>query len=357
MKICKLSRTFSQRLLIWFDKFGRTDLPWQSNPTAYRVWVSEIMLQQTQVNTVIPYYERFMQAFPEVQMLADATLDQVLHYWSGLGYYARARNLHRAAQQICTLSNGELPTDFEKLIRLPGIGRSTAGAILALALGQRYPILDGNVKRVLCRYYAVEGWAGEKKVIEKLWLLAEKNTPRRRIANYTQAMMDLGATVCSRSRPRCGLCPFNVDCVAHQRGCETNYPTPKPRKILQVKTISFVMLQNSLGEVLLEKRPMKGIWGGLWSFPECSSVDDIPKWCQQYLDGNIPKCYTWQSLRHTFTHFHLDITPVLVSCDASQTVTLKNILWYNVNRPTALGLAAPVVRLLAQLTHTGELLL
>jgi A/G-specific adenine glycosylase len=222
--------TFSQHLLTWFDKYGRTDLPWQQNPTPYRVWVSEIMLQQTQVNTVISYYQRFMQYFPEVQTLAAASLDEVLHCWTGLGYYARARNLHQAAQQICTEYGGELPTDFKKLMRLPGIGRSTAGAILALAHEQRHPILDGNVKRVLCRYYAVEGWAGETKVADQLWRLAEKNTPTKRVAAYTQAIMDLGATVCTRSHPHCVLCPFSQDCTAHQNGWETAYPAPKPRK-------------------------------------------------------------------------------------------------------------------------------
>jgi A/G-specific adenine glycosylase len=351
-------RTFNQHLLRWFDKYGRVDLPWQCDQTPYRVWISEIMLQQTQVNTVIPYYQRFMEKFPEVQILANASLDEVLHCWTGLGYYARARHLHLAAQQICTEHHGELPTDLNHLMRLPGIGRSTAGAILALAYGQRYPILDGNVKRVLCRYYAIEGWVGEKKVAEKLWQSADKNTPDKRVADYTQAIMDLGATVCTR-RPQCGLCPFSSDCVAHKKGCETAYPTPKPRKKLPVKTTVFIMLQNSLGEVLLEKRPMEGIWGGLWSFPECSTVDEIPKWCSQHLDVAPLKCDTWALLRHTFTHFHLEITPVLVLIELDQVVTLKNRLWYG-TQPTALGLAAPVVRLLTKLTRnqkTGELLL
>ncbi len=346
---------FSQRLLTWFDKYGRTDLPWQVKPTPYRVWVSEIMLQQTQVNTVIPYYQRFMQRFSDVQTLAASADDEVLHYWTGLGYYARARHLHQAAQKICTEYAGNLPIDLDKLMGLPGIGRSTAGAILALAYGQRYPILDGNVKRVLCRYYAVEGWVGETKVANHLWDLAEKNTPTERVAAYTQAIMDLGATVCTRSRPQCTLCPFLHDCVAHQNGQEKAYPTPKTRKTLPVKSTTFIMLENPLGEILLEKRPPKGIWGGLWSFPECQSTTDIPAWCQQHLNNVVPTCYTWQPLRHTFTHFHLDITPVHIPIETCQPVALKDTVWYNINQP--IGLAAPVARLLAQLTNTGELLL
>ncbi|MDM8557417.1 A/G-specific adenine glycosylase [Candidatus Parabeggiatoa sp. HSG14] len=352
--------SFSQRLLTWFDKYGRTDLPWQKKITSYRVWVSEIMLQQTQVNTVIPYYQRFMERFTDVQTLADASLDEVLHYWTGLGYYARARHLHKASQQICTEHEGKLPIDLEKLMRLPGIGRSTGGAILALAHKQRYPILDGNVKRVLCRYYAIDGWAGKTKIANNLWHLAEKNTPKKRVAAYTQAIMDLGATVCTRTKPHCQFCPFSDDCIAHQNHCETVYPTPKPRKTLPIKTITFIMLQNSLGEVLLEKRPSKGIWGGLWSFPECLRIDDIPAWCQQNLNNTTLKCYTWQPLRHTFTHFHLEITPVLIPIETeiSQTVILKNIVWYNPTQPQLYGLAAPVVRLLKQLTVSkGELLL
>ncbi|MEN8215925.1 MAG: A/G-specific adenine glycosylase [Pseudomonadota bacterium] len=353
------TNTFNQRLLTWFDKYGRTDLPWQIKPTAYRVWVSEIMLQQTQVNTVIPYFQRFMQRFPKVQTLATATLDEILHHWTGLGYYARARNLHRAAQQICSEYAGKLPTNLEALMHLPGIGRSTAGAILALAHGQRYPILDGNVKRVLCRYYALEGWPGETKIAAALWRLAEQNTPTKRVAAYTQAIMDLGATVCTRSRPQCVLCPINPDCAAHQNGRVGAYPTPKPRKILPVKTTTFIMLQNQLGEILLEKRPPKGIWGGLWSFPECPTAADIPTWCQQHLNSTAPKCYTWRTLRHTFTHFHLDITPVHmpIEAEACQTVALRDTDWYNTSQ--TYGLAAPVVRLVAQLTSpkTGELLL
>jgi A/G-specific adenine glycosylase len=357
---------FSQHLLKWFDKYGRTDLPWQQNPTAYCIWVSEIMLQQTQVNTVIPYYQRFMERFPDVQTLAVASLDEVLHYWSGLGYYARARNLHQAAQKISTDYKNNLPTELEKLMALPGIGRSTAGAILALAYGQCHPILDGNVKRVLCRYYAVEGWSGETKVANELWRLSEQHTPKQRVSDYTQAIMDLGATVCTRSRPKCTLCPLHKACAAYLMGQAMAYPTKKPRNQKKpIKATTFIMLQNQRGEVLLEKRPTTGIWGGLWSFPECPTVDDVPAWCQQHLNNDrgkmieetfssiTLKCYTWQTLRHTFTHFHLDITPVLVPIEAKlcQTVNLKETVWYNATQSQTYGLAAPVARLTQQLTH------
>jgi A/G-specific adenine glycosylase len=354
------TKSFSQRLLIWFDKYGRTDLPWQIESTPYRVWVSEIMLQQTQVNTVIPYYQRFMQHFPSLQTLAKASLDEVLHYWTGLGYYARARHLHKTAQIVCTDYQGNLPTDLEQLIALPGIGRSTAGAILALAHGIRHPILDGNVKRVLCRYYAIEGWPGERSVEQALWEFANNNTPTERVGAYTQAIMDLGATVCTRRHPHCQLCPFKQGCEAHKSGQEIAYPTPKPRKKLPIKSTIFMMLQNEAGEVLLEKRPPTGIWGGLWSFPECATTDEIPKWCADYLGCQAPKCYTWQPLRHTFTHFHLDITPILMPIEANMcTVALKESVWHNLEKPQAYGLAAPVARLLTQLTllKTGELLL
>ena len=330
------STPFNQSLLIWFDQYGRTDLPWQENASSYRVWISEIMLQQTQVATVIPYFQRFMQHFPDVHILAEASLDEVLHHWTGLGYYARARNLHRASQDICTQYKGELPADLQALMGLSGIGRTTAGAILALAHHLPYPILDGNVKRVLSRYYALES-------DHDLWALAEKNTPIQRVADYTQAIMDLGATVCTRHRPLCLLCPFNQQCLAHKKGQETAYPIPKPRKTIPVKKTTFIMLQNPLGEILLEKRPTKGIWGGLWCFPECTEVST---WCQQYLKQNYQQD-TWALIRHKFTHFHLDITPVLIH---TETCLLdKETIWYNSKKPIMLGLAAPVARLLEQL--------
>ncbi len=351
---------FSDRVLIWFDQQGRKDLPWQAQ-TPYHIWVSEIMLQQTQVSTVIPYYLRFIQRFPNVQALAEAPLDEVLHYWSGLGYYARARHLHQTAQKIATAYQGLLPRNLEQLLQLPGIGRSTAGAILALAYQQRQPILDGNVKRLFCRYHAINGWPGTTVVNQQLWQLAEQYLPLQRIADYTQALMDLGATLCTPHTPHCLDCPLTHDCLAHQQGQETAYPTPKPRKVLPVKTTVFIIVENLRGEVLLQQRPLQGIWGGLWSFPECSDIEAVFVWCQQHLKKILPIQSIWQPLRHTFTHFQLDITPVhlLFKDENCQNVLLPSTLWYNVKQPSAYGLATPVVRLLTQIatSNTGELLL
>lgn len=258
---------FTRSVLRWYKKHGRHDLPWQKDINAYRVWVSEIMLQQTQVNTVIPYYERFMQTFPTVRDLAQADIDEVLHLWTGLGYYARARNLHKSARIIHTDHNNRFPDDLESIVALPGIGRSTAGAILSLALNQVAPILDGNVKRVLARYHRVEGWPGNKKTEQKLWQLAESVTPDKEFAAYTQAIMDLGATVCTRSNPLCDQCPVNNGCEARETGTQEQYPGKKPKKTLPVKQTIFTIIENDKGEVLLEKRLPQGIWGGLWSFP------------------------------------------------------------------------------------------
>jgi len=348
--------TFSQRLLAWFKQYGRKDLPWQSPPTPYRVWVSEIMLQQTQVKTVIPYYQRFMQRFPDLATLATASLDEVLHCWTGLGYYARARNLHRAAQQIHNEYADKFPNQWEDLKRLSGIGASTAGAILAIAYQQTQPILDGNVKRVLCRYYAIAGWPGKSEIEKQLWRLARQHTPIEQVAEYTQAIMDLGATVCTRHQPRCQVCPFTTDCLAHQNSQETVYPWPKPRSKLPVKTTMFIMVQIQTRAVLLQQRPPDGLWGGLWSFPECVTLIQVKAWCMQYLSLVTPTCYTWHSLRHTFTHFHLDITPIHipVEVDAIHSMALDNTLWYDINHPPTCGLAAPVVRLLAQLSLSNH---
>lgn len=348
---------FSQCLLAWFDEYGRTDLPWQHHPTPYQIWISEVMLQQTQVYTVIPYYQRFIQRFPRVEILAEASLDEVLHYWTGLGYYARARNLYRAAQKIHQDYQNEFPREFDQLIHLPGIGRSTAGAILALAYEQRFPILDGNVRRVLCRYHALEGWPGQSAIERKLWDLAEQYTPLQRVSAYTQAIMDLGATLCTPRRPQCSRCPLQYHCLAHQTQSETLYPTPKPRKTLPIKSTFFLMIQNSSSEILLQKRSLEGLWGGLWSFPECATIESIPRWCQKHLHLTSPTYDLWSPVRHTFTHFHLDIMPIYLRINSCQTIAFtEEVTWYNIAHPPSYGLAAPVVRLLAQLTlpHSGD---
>lgn len=352
---------FSQNVLTWFAQYGRKDLPWQQNPTPYRVWISEIMLQQTQVNTVIPYYQRFMQQFPDVQQLAIAPQDEVLHYWTGLGYYARARHLHQTAQQIINKYNGIFPTKLDELTALPGIGRSTAGAILALAYQLPFPILDGNVKRILCRYYAIEQWSGESAVTQQLWTLAEQHTPQIQVAAYTQAMMDLGATVCTRSKPRCALCPLQKNCLAYQQNKTAIYPVAKPRKTLPTKQVYFLMLQNAQGQILLEKRQNSGIWGGLWSFPEYSSLENIEQWCKIHLSSINYTLTCWSNVSHTFTHFHLSIIPVHIFLRTawSQNMLNSTQLWYDTTQPIHCGLAAPVTRLLAQLAFPkiGERLL
>jgi A/G-specific adenine glycosylase len=339
---------FAVRVLRWAKTHGRHDLPWQQQRTVYRVWVSEIMLQQTQVATVIPYYQRFMARFPDLNSLANSPLDDVLHHWSGLGYYARARNLQRAAQRIRDEHGGEFPADFETVAALPGIGRSTAGAILVLACGQRHPILDGNVRRVLARFHAVEGWPGEKSIERELWELADAHTPQRDVAAYTQAMMDLGATVCTRSKPDCEHCPLANDCRAHQLGRENEFPQPRPRKVLPVKRIRMLILIDH-GRLMLEQRPPSGIWGGLWSFPELAVDADIESWCRQRFGAAPSDRQMLPVLRHTFSHFHLDIEPVIVNIRPVNVGDSGNTIWFESASPPQVGLAKPVSRLLAAL--------
>ena len=341
---------FAHALLRWFDQHGRHDLPWQHPRTPYRVWISEIMLQQTQVATVIPYFQRFMQRFPDIGSLAQAPEDAVMQHWSGLGYYARARNLHRAAQQIVASHGGVFPENLEALLALPGIGRSTAAAILAQACGQRHAILDGNVKRVLTRLYAIEGWPGQKAVENRLWHLSEALTPDTRLADYTQAIMDFGATLCRRSQPRCGDCPVADDCLAYQQGEPQRYPTPKPRKTLPVKSTRMLLLCDEQNRILLLKRPPSGIWGSLWSLPECEHDTDIAGFCREQLGIAVKTLKTGPVLRHTFSHFHLDITPISSHARPldERIMASDERVWYNSRQPDSRGLPAPVKRLLEQ---------
>ena len=344
---------FAHKVLDWFDVHGRKDLPWQHDTTPYRVWVSEIMLQQTQVATVIPYYQRFMQRFPDVQALAGAPVDEVLHHWSGLGYYARARNLHKAAQQVVELHGGQFPASVAGLQQLPGIGRSTAGAIASLALGQHAAILDGNVKRVLARVHAVEGWPGTTSVLNALWALSEDLTPEQRTGAYNQAMMDLGATVCTRSRPACERCPLQVDCRAQAQGNWQAYPGKKPRKALPVRSVQMLLVSNPSGELLLQQRPPQGIWGGLWSFPELSREDDPLAWLAQHQPGEAQLLGELPQRRHTFSHFHLDILPRQILLQEPGCLVLEGAqyVWYNPQQPDERGLAAPVSRLIEELSR------
>lgn len=342
---------FSSRLLKWYRVKGRHDLPWQKNPTPYRVWVSEIMLQQTQVKTVIPYYQQFMRQYPNVKRLANARLDDVLHLWSGLGYYARARNLHKAAKHIMDSHHGRFPADLAVVMALPGIGRSTAGAILSLSKGQRHPILDGNVKRVMTRHQGINGWTGEKKVEETLWQLADAFTPNQHVSDYTQAIMDLGATLCTRSKPACEFCPVKKDCYAYQHNQQSQLPTSRPRKTLPVRQAIFTIIKNSHGDILLKRRPPSGIWGGLWSLPECPLGADITKWIEQNFGSKVTSVHEKPTLRHTFSHFHLDIQPVQVEVlsNSSGIKDSGEIYWYKPDDKLNRGIAAPVAQLLQEL--------
>jgi len=341
----------SPRIFEWFDRHGRKNLPWQQHISPYRVWVSEIMLQQTQVRTVIPYFERFMQTLPTVQSLAAASEDEVLHLWTGLGYYSRARNLQRTAQLICEQHGGEFPADVEQLSALPGIGRSTAGAIVSIAHRKRAAILDGNVKRVLARYHAVPGWPGASAVLKSLWDYAEAHTPEQRVADYTQAMMDLGATLCTRSKPACALCPLTEDCLSRAQGNPQDYPGKKPAKALPVKSTQMLIIAGSNGEILLEKRPPTGIWAGLWIFPQIEPGEDPIAFCQDRLQLDTTVMERWQAYRHTFSHYHLDIEPVRLQLQKAPRHALEadRHLWYDLRQPAAVGLAAPVKKLLDKL--------
>ncbi|MGK0441006.1 MAG: A/G-specific adenine glycosylase [Pseudohongiellaceae bacterium] len=341
---------FSQAVLQWFGQHGRKDLPWQQDINPYRVWVSEVMLQQTQVATVIPYFERFMAQLPSVQDLANASDDEVMHLWTGLGYYSRARNLHKTAKTICNELNGDFPRDVEGLSALPGIGRSTAGAISAIAFQQVAAILDGNVKRVLARFYAIEGWPGKSDVLKALWKKAEQLKPEQRIADYTQAMMDLGATLCSRSKPQCEICPLNQHCQAYATDSQAHYPGKKPKKVLPVKSTYMLMIENQAGELLLQKRPNSGIWGGLWIFPQVDTQQQIDNYLIDQQHRSTEGQHQWPNYRHTFSHYHLDITPVHIKVtDQPQAVAESQQLWYNTNKPASIGLATPIKKLLAKL--------
>ncbi len=344
------SHNFSKRLLHWFDLHGRKNLPWQQSVTPYRVWVSEIMLQQTQVDTVIPYFERFMARFADVESLAAAPLDDVLHLWTGLGYYARARNLHTCAQKVVTDHRGEFPAELGELMRLPGIGRSTAAAIASIAFNQPTAILDGNVKRVLARHCAVDGWPGNNAVAVKLWQAAEAFMPLQRCRDYTQAIMDLGATVCTRSKPRCQECPVHSDCQAYAAGTPTAYPASKPTKAKPSKDAYLLLLQLADGRVLLEQRPALGIWGGLWSLPEADLQTDLQTYISQHF-GTPASLQPWPSLRHSFSHYHFNIHPVHVTLQSTRSTIREGhkTSWVNPLAPIPLGLAAPVKALLTHL--------
>lgn len=351
-----MSTSFASKVITWQRQHGRQHLPWQQRD-AYCVWVSEIMLQQTQVSTVIPYYQKFMARFPTVIALADAPQDDVLAHWSGLGYYARARNLHAASKIIRDEHAGIFPTDFTQVNALPGIGRSTAGAILSLAHNQRHAILDGNVKRVLARYHAIPGWPGKTAVAQKLWALAEQHTPADHCGTYTQAMMDLGATLCTRSKPQCTQCPIADNCQAYANGQQDQFPGKKPRKKLPERHTSMLIIRNAADEILLEQRPPSGIWGSLWSLPEIPATHtnncaDTANWSADTLGVPIEQLDTLPVFEHVFTHFRLHIQPLQARYNHHTPAPVTKImdaparLWYKTSQLEHLGLPAPIRTLL-----------
>jgi A/G-specific adenine glycosylase len=341
------------RLVAWHAKAGRHDLPWQRHPSkkgsAYRVWVSEIMLQQTQVSTVIPYFERFMARFPDVRALADAPVDEVLHLWTGLGYYARARNLHRAAQMIRDEHAGEFPRELEAVMSLPGVGRSTAGAILAFSCGTRHPILDGNVKRVLARHRAIDGAPDEAATLAKLWEIADAETPMAAVDVYTQAIMDLGATLCTRSKPRCGHCPLSEDCRARIESRQAQLPAAKKKRAARRRKRAVMLVARHASTVLLVQRPPSGIWGGLWCLPEFDDRAAAAKFASRQFRRAKLASDALPEIEHSFTHFDLVITPIEARCQDEPRINEPGALWYDLAQPARVGLPAPIRTLLETL--------
>ena len=348
---------FAQRLLDWFALHGRHMLPWQSDPTPYRVWVSEVMLQQTQVATVMPYYARFMARFPDVASLASAPLDEVLHLWTGLGYYARARNLQACAQVLVAQYGGEFPQTLDAMMDLPGIGRSTAGAILSLSRGQRQPILDGNAKRVLARVFGIGGDPTSTPVLAALWAQADACTPAPGVAAYTQAIMDLGATVCTRSTPACGACPMSAGCIAALEGRQAELPGKKHPRVRPSREATILIAQmehNGSTAVLVERRPPSGVWGGLWSPPQFASDADALAWCLTEF-GDASESQSLPPIDHAFTHFDLRLNPLQVRCDRETRVRdADRHRWYSLEAPPRIGLPQPIRRLFERLRTAGE---
>ena len=347
---------FAERLIHWQQHHGRHALPWQNTHDPYRIWLSEIMLQQTQVDTVVPYYARFLERFPDLASLACAAVDEVMTRWSGLGYYARARNLHRAAQTIVESHGGRFPRTAAEIATLPGIGRSTAAAIAAFAFGERAAILDGNVKRVLTRIFGVDGFPGEKRVENQLWALAESLLPTRDIGRYTQAQMDLGATLCTRSKPACVRCPFADDCVARRDGRVGELPTPRPRKTVPRRSARYAIIIHDRA-VLLERRPPAGIWGGLLTPPEIPTTEaDVGVWAQQRLGLACTPADTLASLTHTFTHFVLELQPVLLHATAPTCTLVADdgaLRWHALSDLADAALPAPMRKILGALAAPG----
>lgn len=336
---------FSRTLIAWQRRAGRHDLPWQAARDPYRIWLSEIMLQQTQVSAVIPYYERFVARFPDVRSLARASQHEVLRLWSGLGYYARARNLHRSARIVAQRRAGRFPDTAEGLAQLPGVGRSTAGAIAAFAFGQRAPILDGNVKRLLARCFGIEGYPGEAQVTQRLWTLAESLLPRRAIEPYTQALMDLGATVCTRRRPRCAQCPLRAQCIALLEGRVSELPAPRPLRARPLRRETWLIALHD-GQVLLERRPAEGVWGGLWALPRLDVRRDA---VHRLLGARPQRLRRRAAFEHGFTHFRLWVQPMECDFAARPPGRPPHTRWLPLAQALRSAQPAPVTRLLREL--------
>lgn len=333
----------AEPLLAWFDRHGRHDLPWQHPRTPYRVWIGEIMLQQTQVATVIGYFQRFMARFPTVEALAEAKSDDVMAHWAGLGYYARARNLHKAAKQIVAEHGGRFPPDVDSLMALPGIGRSTAGAVVAQAFGIRAPILDGNAKRVLARVAGMTTTPGTAAHDKALWALAEQYTPHERITDYTQAIMDLGATCCTRRNPDCHACPLACRCMAFQQGRQTEIPRPRKKRARPQRWTKVLLVRDNANRLLLVKRPPTGIWGGLWSLPEIALEADVRSACRERLGMEVIPGREKSPLIHDFTHFRLVIHPQEVKFVDTIRIMEQSHEWYMCAELP--GLPAPIARI------------
>ncbi|KAB2928322.1 MAG: A/G-specific adenine glycosylase [Dechloromonas sp.] len=342
------SSSFSERLIAWQKSAGRHDLPWQNTRDPYRIWLSEIMLQQTQVATVIPYYQRFLASFPDVRALAAAPVEIVMEHWAGLGYYARARNLHRCAQQVVAVHGGSFPASSAELEMLPGIGRSTAAAVAAFAFGERAAILDGNVKRVLCRHFAVPGFPGAAKVHRQLWQLAERLLPASDIEAYTQGLMDLGAGTCTRSRPSCPRCPLADDCLARRQGRQATLPEARPRAAVPERSACFVLIRDGQ-RVLLERRPPSGLWGGLLVPPEGEVGPVLARFGLQAVgQRQLPP------LRHSFTHFRLTLEPVLCDVHGPLLMAEPGLQWVELAQVATAAVPAPIGKLLRQVASAPD---
>ena len=341
--------TFATRVIAWQKRHGRHDLPWQNTRDLYRIWLSEIMLQQTQVATVIPYYARFLEKFPTLVDLARASEDEVLALWSGLGYYSRGRNLLRAAHLAVEKFGGEFPREFDDILALPGIGQSTAAAISAFAFGERRAILDGNVKRVFARHFGIAGFYGEKKVEAKLWHVANDALPKKNIEPYTQGLMDLGATVCLRSRPLCLACPIADSCVAKRESRIHELPSPRPRKAVPEKSTTMLIITHA-GEVLLEKRPPTGVWAGMWCFPELINGASPRDVCRERFGLETKTSKPWDVLQHGFTHFKLGITPQPMRVQKILSrASEPGVMWLSIGDALVAAIPKPVRDLLMKL--------